>query len=1045
VPKEGTFYLMQMRPSTWKLQEAQSFLLRLALVLFIALPRIAWAGNYFQGVSPANLAWPGGIVPYLFDTNYTVTAAETNAIIAGLREWELAAKVKFVPYTNQANYVLLQYTNDGSGTGYFLSGTPATMMLHGLARGLICHEGGHLFGLQHEHQRTNRDDYIVVNYANVAAGSNNEGSVAFMIDSNSTAFGPYDLVSVMHYGPDTFTNGLGDSLDPLPAYGKYYHKIGNLALSSGDRAAVSNLYGATPAPLTNIVTNAADGGIGSLRAAIYYANDHPGTTIQFNIPTNAAGFSNGTVMISLLGELPPLVSPRTTIDGTTQPGFASHPVIIVDGSQVPAAAGPVSGLHFYGTNCTVRALAFDNFSYAGVQLFCSDATSNNVQNCYLGLEPDGSNAAPNFLAGTIFQYGAHNNFIGGLNAAQRNIISGNSEYGVIINDTNSDGNVILGNYIGLDGTGTFAVSNGYSGIGIWDGPKGTVIGGTNSGARNIVSGNMQYGIFISDSNVSGVTIQGNFIGTDFSGSNSVPNGNAITNSYAGVGIFFGANGNIIGGVNAAARNIISGNTNAGIYLAGPGVTNNLVEGNYIGLDVSGTIALASQQNGVLLYGQASGNTIGGAVAGARNVISGNQQYGIYISDPGTGNNSVLGNYIGTDSTGTKAIGNGGFGIGIWSSAGGNFVGGPGAGAGNVISANSGFSYGLAVGGANGNVIQGNFVGIDFSGKNALANGFAGVAIWGGSVGNLVGGATAGARNVISGNGTYGLYISDAGTTGNQVLGNFIGTDLTGSNALANGFADVVLQGGATGNPVGGIGAGKGNVIAFAGGPGIVMYDSTTTNDPIRGNSIFSNDNLAINFNNDGVATNHTGFLAGPNDLQNFPVITNATADSSGAIISGTLNSTAGGTYFIDVYRNPAPDPSGYGQGRYYVGSASLTTDGTGNGQFTLSASGNYAGQYFSATATSSDGDTSEFDADALAVNGPGPPEFSGPFSLTSAGFNTTIALSVGQNYTIQATTNLANSADWVSLTNFTATNASVQFTDHSATNLRARFYRALSP
>ena len=78
----------------------------------------AWAGNYFQGVSPASVFWPGGVVPYLFDTNYTITPAQENVILAGLREWELAANVKFDPYTNQANYVLLQYTNDGSGSGF---------------------------------------------------------------------------------------------------------------------------------------------------------------------------------------------------------------------------------------------------------------------------------------------------------------------------------------------------------------------------------------------------------------------------------------------------------------------------------------------------------------------------------------------------------------------------------------------------------------------------------------------------------------------------------------------------------------------------------------------------------------------------------------------------------------------------------------------------------------------------------------------------------------------------------------------------------------
>ena len=131
------------------------------------------------------------------------------------------------------------------------------------------------------------------------------------------------------------------------------------------------------------------------------------------------------------------------------------------------------------------------------------------------------------------------------NAAGRNVISGNIYYGIQINDTNSDENTILGNYIGLNAAGTASVTNGYSGIGIWDGPVGTVIGGTNAGARNVISGNFHDGINLSYSNVSGVIIQGNYIGMDFSGSNAVPNG------QAGVDVFQGAHGMTIGAIDPA--------------------------------------------------------------------------------------------------------------------------------------------------------------------------------------------------------------------------------------------------------------------------------------------------------------------------------------------------------------------------------------------------------------------------------------------------------------------------------------------------------------
>jgi hypothetical protein len=220
------------------------------LCVCLLLPALTQAGNYFQGVSPATVFWPGGLVPYRFDTNYNITATESNVILAGLREWELAGRLKLVPYTNQANYVLLQFTNDGTGTGDCYIGTPFTIMLHGLARGLMCHEGGHLLGLQHEHQRIDRNNYIVVNFQNIEGGTNTEGGGAeYLVDSNSTPFGPYDFQSVMHYSPFAFTNGLGDALDPLPPYANFYYKIANLALSIGDRASVSNLYGATLTPV----------------------------------------------------------------------------------------------------------------------------------------------------------------------------------------------------------------------------------------------------------------------------------------------------------------------------------------------------------------------------------------------------------------------------------------------------------------------------------------------------------------------------------------------------------------------------------------------------------------------------------------------------------------------------------------------------------------------------------------------------------------------------------------------------------------------------
>ena len=119
----------------------------------------------------------------------------------------------------------------------------------------------------------------------------------------------------------------------------------------------------------------------------------------------------------------------------------------------------------------------------------------------------------------------------------------------------------------------------------------------------------------------------------------------------------GTPGNVIGGTVAGARNVISGNY-YGVYLAGPGSGGNLVEGNYIGVTPDGTRAVGSAFAGVIIFGGATNNIIGGTAAGAGNVISGFWGYGVYISDAGTSGNLVQGNIIGADPTGTNALGNG---------------------------------------------------------------------------------------------------------------------------------------------------------------------------------------------------------------------------------------------------------------------------------------------------------------------------------------------------------------------------------------------------
>jgi len=1016
------------RQSIRNLGAANFFLLRLTVVLFLALCRTAWAGNFYAGISPATVSWTNGIVPYAFTNN--LTAAETNTYLAALREWELAANVHFVPHTNQPNWILFCYNTNFqdyvSGGGY----NPQIVTISSLSRAQVCHEMGHSFGFNHENIRPDATNYIAVLTNNI---TNEPANLHWFIPDNTTVTnGNYDYESVMHLGWNfESTNIATPTQQPKPPnFPRYQFRMGNYCLSPGDRAALAYLY--PPATtLTNIVTTTADVGLGSLRAAIYYATDHPGTTVKFNIPVSDPGYSNGVFNIHLTGHLPPLVANGMVIDGSTQPGFINQPVIVVDASQIIPETFTSDTVLVYSSSNQLKNIAFTGFDWNGVTLLYPDATNNTIAGCWFGVAATGTNAAPNAYQGILIAAGASGNIIGGTNALQRNVLSGNLQYGVFITDSNTTGNVVLGNYIGTDASGSNALANGLSGVFVGNGSSGTIIGGTNAGGRNILSGNTQYGVIIT-SNTTANVVLGNFIGTDFSGSNSVPNGLVAGNSYAGIGIFAGASGNLIGGTNALARNIISGNTNVGVYLAGPGVTNNVIEGNYIGLNVAGTATLPSQGNGIYLVGGVSGNTVGGTTPGARNVISGNHAYGIYISDPGTSNNLVLGNFIGPDTTGTNAIGDGGIGIGILNNASGNFIGGTSAGAGNLISGNSGFSYGIATYGANNNTIQGNFVGTDLSGKNAFPNGFAGIALMFGSTGNLVGGTAPGAGNLISANGSYGVYIYATGTTNNLVEGNLIGTDITGTNALGNGFANVVLLGSATGNFIGGTGAGAGNVIAFAGSPGVALYDAGTTNNSVRGNSIFSNGTLGIDLT--GVA----------NDLQTSPVITNAFGTGTSTVVQGKLSSTANTSFFIDVYRNVVAG----GQGQFYLGTVSATSDGSGNASFAYTnSSGNYAGQNITATATAANGDTSEFSAAVTASNVTTPSaQFGTMMSWQSSGFVFNLTFTTNFSYHIQATTNLSGSpVPWMNLTNFTAITSSLTFTDRTAASFRTRFYRVTSP
>ncbi len=241
----------------------------------------------------------------------------------------------------------------------------------------------------------------------------------------------------------------------------------------------------------------------------------------------------------------------------------------------------------------------------------------------------------------------------------------------------------------------------------------------------------------------------------------------------------------------------------------------------------------------------------------------------------------------------------------------NLIGGLVPGARNVISGNTNgpyYDYGLIVAGSgtSGNVVEGNYIGLGADGLTPVPN-YYGVFFAGGATNNTLGGTVAGAANYASGNISYNVFISDPGTSGNFVEGNFIGTDFTGTNGVAGSSINVELQNGATGNFIGGVNPGAGNVIAFASFIGVALYDDSTTNNAIRGNSIFNNYmgiHLFGSYYYPYVTLNDVGDGdIGPDNLQNFPVVTNAFGHGTSTVISGTLNSATNRSFLIDVYRN----------------------------------------------------------------------------------------------------------------------------------------------
>jgi autotransporter-associated beta strand protein/parallel beta-helix repeat protein len=695
------------------------------------------------------------------------------------------------------------------------------------------------------------------------------------------------------------------------------------------------------------------GTTGDLRYCLTKAGN--GDTVAFHIG------SNGSQQDINVEAALPAITHSITIDGTTQASSYSTPLIHISGTNLSSAA---DGLDIRAGNVTVKGLVINRFSPGnGIHLDGAGATGDVIVGNWIGTNTSGgSNSAAGNQTGILIDGGAYNNTIGGTTAGDRNVISNNTDDGVKI-ASGSTGNLIEGNFIGTDYTGAANVGNGEYGVYVLGsnntvGGSSSVVSGKLAGAGNVVSGNTQGGVILEYG--SGNKVQGNFVGTDVTGTSAIPNnptGKNKNNDYLdGIDVIDGSYGATIGGAStldangnlAGLGNLVSGNGFDGVFIgnwfsSGYSEIDTFVQGNFVGTTVTGTKKLANYSNGVELGVGAYDTTIGGSAAGTGNLLSGNGSLGLEVSNGGDGSGAatmttVQGNEIGTTVAGTANLANAGGGVSLDSGSSSTTLGGatastgliaqgagsvaglPAAYVGNLISGNT--DDGIDVSSSNSNLIEGNVVGLDRTattgtgtGGVSLGNGGSGLVVSGTSSGITIGGLTGNAGNVIANNGTSGTSGDDygidlTGTDSTTLWSNNVSTDRVGSQNLDNTSNGLYLDTGVTGT----IGAGSTFTLNIPGGPGSIggpgrlqLAANVTLNDP-------------------QIRSGTTVRAAGSGDvLNNVPV--NGLFDMGGNAV--TFNSfTGSGTVTNSGPQATLTVTGGGSYGGYLTGNLGLTDDGT---------------------------------------------------------------------------------------------------------------------
>ena len=422
---------------------------------------------------------------------------------------------------------------------------------------------------------------------------------------------------------------------------------------------------------------------------------------------------------------------------------------------------------------------------------------------------------------------------------------------------------------------------------------------------------------------------------------------------------------------------------------------NHVEGCYIGTNAAGTAAASTAQQGIRIL-NSDDNVIGGPSAAARNLFSGNYiGIGVESSDGVV----IQGNLFGTDVTGTQPIPNT---TAISLAAANNAtIGGSEPGEGNVISGSDGSA--LAMNSGNTIVIRGNYIGTDITGTKALPNGMG--INQSGNDDVTIGGTGPGDGNLISGNAGYGIYVYNF-SDNTTILGNKIGTDVTGTKPLGN-ITGVATSNDHGGLRIGGTAPGEANIIAFNSGylaysvPAGTLVYSSSNQIPIRGNSFHDNEQLGISFTGQWPTYNDPGDVdTGANDQQNFPIVRSVEYGASTTRVLGKFNSAASTTYTLDFYANPPclRFPRDFVEGETYLGATQVTTDAAGHYEFDVTLPvGVENGSRIAVTATDPLGSTSEFSQRIIFRMTPpsGPPAGGTPLQVFGTDFEEPLTLQIG--------------------------------------------------